>query len=296
MIHYLVTRQHAYTMASFLESWGRALAGRIRIVPYEDVLGGTTLPTGKHAYIFSDLDRVGAASSAKDRGLLADLHAHLVRSCGMARILNDPSRSLLRFDLLRRLYQDGLNRFAVWRAAETPTRFPVFLRREAGFEQRTPTLIPGEEDYAAAVGDARDSGRSLHEVIAVEFCDTSQAGVYRKYGAFVVGGRVIPRHLFFDRQWMVKVAAQCGPQELQEEVEYVEGNPHAAELARIAARANISYGRIDYSLVDGCIQTWEINTNPLIANRGATMGDAERDAVHARFVGAFCAALEALDA
>src|SRR4051812_50169768 len=124
MIHYLVTRQHAYTMASFLESWGRALVGRIRVVPYEEVLGGATLPTGKHAYIFSDLDRVGEALDAKQRGLLADLHAHLVRSCGGRRTLKDPARSLLRYGLLRRRHEGGHKRVGVWGAAEMATPLP----------------------------------------------------------------------------------------------------------------------------------------------------------------------------
>ena len=294
MIHYLVTRQHAYTMASFLESWGQALAARIRVVPYEEVLGGAVLPTGKHAYIFSDLDRLSAGLGAKEHGLLADLHAHLERTCGAARTLNDPTRSLLRYDLLRRLHEDGRNSFGVWRAGETPLRFPVFLRREAGFEQRPPALLAGPAEYAAAVDVARASGILLDGVIAVEFCDTSQGGIYRKYGAFVVGERIVPRHVFFSRGWLVKKAELATSEQVAEELDYVRTNPHASQLALIAATARISYGRIDYSLKAGSIQTWEINTNPLLASP-ATEEIPARHRVHLEFAAQLDAAFAAIE-
>jgi hypothetical protein len=50
----------------------------------------------------------------------------------------------------------------------------------------------------------------------------------------------------------------------REELEYVQRNPHEEELREIFAIANIDYGRIDYSILDGKVQTWEINLNPTI--------------------------------
>src|SRR5436853_745492 len=49
-----------------------------------------------------------------------------------------------------------------------------------------------------------------------------------------------------------------------EEQDYVLSNPHEARLAEIFQAGRIDYGRIDYSLKDGRIQTWEINLNPTI--------------------------------
>ncbi len=49
-----------------------------------------------------------------------------------------------------------------------------------------------------------------------------------------------------------------------EERDYVFSNPHEARLAEIFQAARIDYGRIDYSLKDGRVQTWEINLNPTI--------------------------------
>jgi hypothetical protein len=50
----------------------------------------------------------------------------------------------------------------------------------------------------------------------------------------------------------------------REELDYVRDNPHEAELREIFRIANIDYGRIDYALLDGRVQTWEINNNPTI--------------------------------
>jgi hypothetical protein len=51
---------------------------------------------------------------------------------------------------------------------------------------------------------------------------------------------------------------------VEEEREYVIGNPHEQELAEIFALARVEYGRIDYALKEGAIRTWEINLNPTI--------------------------------
>jgi hypothetical protein len=48
--------------------------------------------------------------------------------------------------------------------------------------------------------------------------------------------------------------------------EYLQAHPHEAELRKIFDLANIEYGRIDYSLLNGKIQVWEINTNPNITS------------------------------
>ena len=51
---------------------------------------------------------------------------------------------------------------------------------------------------------------------------------------------------------------------VEEERDYVLGNPHERELAEIFRIAGVEYGRIDYSVKDGALRTWEINLNPTI--------------------------------
>ncbi len=83
------------------------------------------------------------------------------------------------------------------------------------------------------------------------------------------------------------------PETAREELDYVRSNPHAEELREIFELARIDYGRIDYSVVDGCIQVWEINTNPMILIP-KDRDDPLRAAAHDAFGQAFNAALEEL--
>jgi hypothetical protein len=242
-------------MVEFVQGWGRALAGQVAVRPYEEVLAGGELPEGAVA-IFSDLDRL----KQEERAALAPLHAR------QARALNDPTRSMLRYELLRTLYAGGINRFNAWRPGETPERYPVFIRPESGFlDTGLPLLAFGGEPPAGH--------------IAAEFCDTAdKEGVYRKYGAYVVGERIVPRHLFFSRNWFVKSTDLLGPAQVEEERAYVSSNPHAAQLLEVCRLARISWGRIDYALLEGRVQVWEINTNPLFSF--LNVPPSPRDPVH----------------
>jgi hypothetical protein len=44
----------------------------------------------------------------------------------------------------------------------------------------------------------------------------------------------------------------------------VEDNPHEAWLRRVCELGGVEYGRVDYGMLDGRLQLWEINTNPTI--------------------------------
>ena len=88
--------------------------------------------------------------------------------------------------------------------------------------------------------------------------------MYRKYATFVIGDTVIARHLIGSTDWQVKEADLLDTDLLCEEVEYVDANPHERELREVFALAHVDYGRVDYSLHDGRMQVWEINTNPTL--------------------------------
>jgi hypothetical protein len=99
----------------------------------------------------------------------------------------------------------------------------------------------------------------------VEFCDTSDSsGIFRKYSAFRVGQHIIPGHLLFSRYWMQKRPDLIDPSKVEEEHRYLRDNPHRAQLLRLFQVAGAEYGRIDYGISPSGIQTWEINTNPVI--------------------------------
>ena len=63
---------------------------------------------------------------------------------------------------------------------------------------------------------------------------------------------------------MLKYPDLLDPQKVAREMEYLKGNPHEAALRENFELAHIDYGRCDYGVVDGRLQVWEINTNPVV--------------------------------
>ena len=146
---------------------------------------------------------------------------------------------------------------------------------------------------ARTIGQVGDESR---EVVAVEFIDTADSeGLYRKYSAFRVGDQIVPRHVFFSREWMQKQADLTDPAYLEEERAYVETNPHRGAVLDVFELARIEYGRVDYSILDGRLQVWEINTNPSLAGPISDQ-KPEREHVHALFARRMNRCLADLDA
>ena len=94
--------------------------------------------------------------------------------------------------------------------------------------------------------------RRLEDLLVVEFCDTKdEHGVYRKYSAYKIGDRVLPRYLECSRDWMVKWDWRIFDRvRADEETRYLETDPHEAWIREIFALARIDYGRIDYGVLD----------------------------------------------
>ena len=215
------------------------------------------------AYVFADLERLSAHGTRQ----AAQVQAAIRSQAPDALILNDPDRTLCRFELLAELHERGLNPFRAYRLSETttPARFPVFLRYEHDHTGATSALAADQDELDRAIVRALVRGHSLRDLLIVEYVETSSDdGYYRKYGAFVIGDRIIPRHLFFDTEWVVKSPGLRDPGKVEEEMSYLHDNPHAGQLSEIARLAQVQYGRIDYSVLDGRPVVWEINTNPFV--------------------------------
>lgn len=260
MIFYLVTEGHSLTINKYLTSWGKALAPKMRTIYYEELPYRTHLPGG--TYIFSDIERL----SVDQKKVAAQVWQELSMARPTNRLINHPTQSMRRYELLRTLYEQGQNQFNVYRLTELrqPQRFPVFIRGENDHLGSLTGLLHTPIELEAAIATIYDSGLSRDDKLIVEFCDTSDTtGMFRKYSAFIVGDRIIPRHIFFSQEWLVKAPDNVEEFALQEERQYVNENPHEAELRHIFALARIQYGRIDYSFFNGKIQVWEINTNPM---------------------------------
>jgi hypothetical protein len=247
----------------YLAGWGEPLAGRICRLSYSEVLQARRLPVC--TYIFADTDLL-----APDEAAWVAMVSTALQAAGCL-VLNHPLRSLRRYELLRVLRERGVNTFDAYRATEArwPRRYPVFLRELDEHGGLLTPLLFSREELEAALAEQVKRGLSRDATLIVEFCETGDAqGIYRKYSAFVVGTRVVPAHIAFSKGWVTKGATELFDEDvLLEERRYVFDNPHEAALRDIFTLANISYGRIDYGLLDGALQVWEINTNPWVLYR-----------------------------
>lgn len=262
MIHFLVPRHQEFGINEYLDRWGHDLAGRFSIIHYEDLPDRSSLSGG--VYVFSALDQL----TPQGLRLVRELEAQLRASHGAARVLNSAAATLLRFELSQALRRQGLNRHGAIRAADDPgmLRFPVFVREEHQHSGALSRLVNSRPELDVELARAVLRGFRLSELLVVEYCDTRDtAGWYCRYTAFAVGSEIIPRRLARGREWMVKRAgAEFSEELLREEHAFVMTNPHERELRRIFEIAKVEYGRIDYALLDGAIETWEINLNPTL--------------------------------
>lgn len=264
MIFYVVTEKHAFTINQYLESWGRNLLSQVRPIFYEQLDKIKSLPVG--TYIFSDLERL----SPEESEMAAQVWEQLANSGQGVRLLNHPTRSMKRYELLRTLYNQGWNQFNVYRIIEgcQPERFPVFLRGETDHAGSRTALLETPEDMEQAIAKMLEDGSSREDKIITEFCDTlDETGRFRKYAAFIIGDQIIPDHMLFSDNWMLKDLDLGNEEMVLEERDYVKTNPYESQLKEVAQIARIQYGRIDYSILNGVPQIWEINTNPMILER-----------------------------
>lgn len=290
MITFLHTSRNTHPMRYYLGSpWGRAFFSRIAMTTYARLLARGRLPRG--VSIFADLESV----DLERYPALCALCDAADRDAGV-RILNDPRRALRRYDLLKAMHDQGINDFRAYRAGEdlSGVRFPVFVRNEWDHAGAHSPLIEDHDELERAVARLRrEHGRYFRPLIC-EFRDTrDDDGLYRKYAAFVLGNTVIPRHVFFGKNWLLKQEGLCDPDKLAEEKRYVTTNPDEQPLRDIFRRAGIEYGRIDYAKHGGRIMVWEINTNPVILTQ-AYPPDSPRFVIHKHFAHALAGALEAL--
>lgn len=267
------------------------VSAQICLQSYPRLWGQEFTPHG--AVIFSDLERL----SHRERAAATVLWDALEQP-GQVR-LNHPGRALRRKDLLNVLRREGLNRFDAFSPSDLPAtlRFPVFVRDASNHWGSLTPLLSSEAElqrWLARMALKSALSDNIRELLVVEYVDTSDAtGIYRKYSAFRIGERILPRHVLFSKGWVLKKPDLLEPEFLREEQVYIDTNPDEAWLRKVFDLARIDYGRIDYSVLDGEPQVWEINTCPTVIPRGAD--DGPRRDLHRRFAQQWWDAMAALD-
>jgi hypothetical protein len=263
MIFYLVVVPRS-GMTGYIDSWGPAPSSRMRYLIYNDLRQMRQLERG--TYIFTDHERLAPPQLQLARQLWATLSA----ANPPVRLVNDPFKVLGRLEFSRRLHDEGINRFRVVRASDSrevlrSLRYPVFAREERAHYGTLTPLLHTHCDLMRALRRLRVQGYYRRDLLVAEFCDTSDAsGIYRKYSAFRIAGKVIPRHVLFSRSWNLKQPDLKDPVFQAEHDAYLTTNPHEAEITRAFELGGFDYGRIDYSLLDGKLQVWEVNSNPTV--------------------------------
>jgi hypothetical protein len=299
MIFFVVPRDDAWGIEEYLQQYGGKLVRRLRVVTYEDIVAQKVLHLGTH--IFSALDRV----CPTEREIAARCWDELASASPGLTLINHPTEVLLRYELLEACFALRRNVFRARRASALHRRltFPVFVRPEAEHTGSLTRVLHDRRQLILAILSALALGYRLRDLLVVEYCHTADSsGVFRQYCATIVGERIIPQVLVHNYNWVTKWEGRLvDADKAREQVEYVEGNPHAEWLRATFEQARIRYGRIDYGVKDGRPQVWEINTNPTIVRRAgnpSTMPAALRnliEPVRQRFLQQFEAALMAID-
>ena len=287
MICFLTTRKFNHTVTKCLATEGRALRGTVVARSYGSLLLAKDLPVC--TYIFSDLERLAPS----DLQRLQPIHDRLANDPRVT-ILNSPTGTLRRFELLTKMHQHDINSFAAYRLSESPRpkRFPVFIRGEDDHKGSLSGIIHSQQDLERTAQRLVSRWHDSSRMIVVEYLDArGNDGIFRKYSAFKIGDRIVPRHVFFDTQWCVKSWHLLDQHLLDEELRYVDENPHAEALSNIFDLAGVDFGRVDYGIIDGKIQVWEINTNPILPVNFGDGGTARAN-VNSLFTARFIAAMK----
>lgn len=274
---YVCSRDHAYTFGDLPERLReQGVAGRV--MSYERLWGGRLLPRG--TYVMTDFDRL----SPVEHEIAGRLYDHL-RQAGLP-VLNNPRHHRPRDSLLKMLHAEGLNGFTCYLpgAGERPQRYPVFLRTIAAHRGTLSGLLHDEAAADVALRGAIDSGFPLRDLIFVEYAAEPQpdTGSFQKHAAFRVGPHIIRANTVNDAGWVAKNGSEgvaSASQYLAERAE-MDAYPHHHYVMRVFELAGLDFGRLDFGIVAGRPQAYEINTNPTMqltvthpnATRSETMG------------------------
>ena len=289
MILIVTTERHRYTHASVVSED----SVDVRVISYDELKKhASTLPVA--TYVFTDMDRLAPSQLRR-----AAVQYRALRKLGQT-VLNDPARVLSRFGLLRALNRAGVNRFDAYRVEdlEQPRQWPVFVRFETEHGDPFSDLLRNRKELDASIARAIDRGLPRSALIVIEYAaEPVQPGLFRKLSAFRVGDRILGYTCVHDDQWVVKYGkpAIATPELYEEEYEIVATSPFADALRSVFDIAGVNYGRVDFGLVGGKPQIYEINSNPDIKLRTEPSTVARRNESNALFRENYLAALQAID-
>ncbi|MEO1238601.1 MAG: hypothetical protein AAFW64_02870 [Pseudomonadota bacterium] len=229
---------------------------------YNQLFSKRRLP--RATYVFTDFDRLMPWHIE----LAARIYLRLT-DAGLT-VLNDPRAYVPRWALLRRLYAEGINQFQCWlpMLGETPDRFPAFLRTVHAHRSVESGLLHSEADADAALQDALGRGLTLNDLVFVEYAAEpgGDRKKFRKFAAYQIGDHVVRALTVTDEDWVAKIVKKgvADDEDYARDLAEHRAYPRVDLVRRCFDVAGMTYGRLDYGLVDGRPQIYELNTNPTL--------------------------------
>lgn len=234
---------------------------RLEVWSYPGLLRRRRIPWA--TYIFTDFDRM----RPWERELAARAY-RIVRRAG-ALALNDPALFRDRHGILTALHAAGINSFRAWAPGlgQMPDRFPCFLRTQAAHRGVLTQLLDTPERAQRALAHAVAAGHPLSDLVFVEYrAEPIAGGNFAKRAAFRIGEAIVPTVSVHDTKWSSKTGRASAGSDAAYAFDFdlVRGNPYRETLMAACETVGIAYGRIDFGLVDGRPEIYEINTNPFV--------------------------------
>lgn len=281
MIIFVTTSWHKYAPKEIEDMPN---ARQIQVISYNRLFRQRQLP--RATYIFADFDRLSSWQTE-----LAAYAFRELKAAG-ATVLNDPAQVLKRLPLLKQLHRRSVNRFQIWDPSIDllPDRFPVFLRTRDAHRGVLTELLQSQAEAEDALRHAIETGFGIQNLMFVEYCaEPISDGVFRKLAAFRIGDTIQMTLAVHERHWQAKYgeAGIAGAELYQADCDRIDRNPYNDLLREVFDVTKIDYGRVDFAIVDGEPQIYEINTNPhisLIYDHPFPKRLAAQDLFMARFV------------
>ena len=266
MINFVTTKDHQYTLRKMLDGKLGRLTFKWRLWSYESLFRKFRVNTG--TWIFQDIERLSEVELLK-----ACRIASRLEDAG-ADVINHPVKVASRYELQRKLFNAGLNKFEVFRADEhrIPGKWPVFIRFENNHKSPNPKLIYSIDDLDQSLASYQASNIPLKSLLVVEYYGAPNIdGLWRKFSAFRVGDDIVHHHIVTQDSWVAKY----GNPKLEFDDEsmrrirlaekdfiMVTGDPF--NLLNAFKLGGIEFGRADFNFINGEAQIYEINTNPTL--------------------------------
>jgi hypothetical protein len=263
MLYFISLDQNKFPIEVYLNLVKKSLGFKAVVISYNKV---NKVKSFKDSIvIFCDIERF--TDNSIDLAKMIFYRAQLE---GARLILNNPEKVVRRYDLLKLLYREGINLFDAYRLPldERSLHYPVFYRNELDHNGPRSELLYSGEEVKLAISETMPGAYPDFQPLLVEYIDISDDdNRYHKYGCFYLNGRIIPRHLFFSTDWIVKTITNDKEDDLAREIDYVKSSLFSDDLIKIFNMANVQYGRIDFAKSEAGIQIFEINTNPTIIKK-----------------------------